>query len=984
MASSATGLPKTLILRESTRAVADDSGAALIASPSPPFFLAARAPGSAPYGVVCESAEAFRSLDLPPEQHLVGRVVSAVEGTLSGVTVLAYRAFQDEYYYDHVCADDLRTAGMFFESRTAPASDGAFDLSGLPASRVYVAAYGPGTASERRADFILPTQEPCELVLRTTLTLEGHVLEEGTGQPIEGARVSAFLRSGQLGFRDCTVTTTLAGGSFQLLGVPIAHDDLGLSVFREGYAAVTQRIATTELRDQKDLVFLLQRSCRVSGTIRSRNGPPLPNAYIQVHEPATLDMVRYTQADAAGEFVLDFIASGRAYTLVGSAKKHYYLFLKDTDLSARDPLELVLEPQPTLRGHVTTEDYPIRNGTARIIEEDDAGNLMFEANAEIDPDSGDFHFPALAAGQYLLDVVADGLAPAHVPQVPVLDGAEPNVIDVAMTRGAVLRGTVRARDSGQPVPGAEVTFADRSWQGSIWGGLPGAACATTDGTGAFLLEHAPAGSTTVLLVDHEGYAPANAEIKVSPGQPSARLDVLLDRACCVTATIRNEEDRRFLALDGYVHTADRRIHSAMTTSGELRFDRLPPGEVTVQAIIAAGVRDDIDGCSFHKYLRLRPGETQTVAFTLAGGARISGRVTGPALSDSFRRLAVSAASADDPVRFDLYTVTDHFYRYVLVGVPPGRHVVTVQTEDFGAGFTVSRTVDVLPGADIQLDFHLPVSGLRGKVTDSGGTPLVGAVIYVRAWDAARDAFDDSPHGQIQQTAVSDECGSYFVTGVSPGAYAFSAKAAGCAWAEGLFEIPDEETVVEQDIILEKDGRLEVLVSDRAGTLVTGATCTVQRDGVHYATPLTALAESLPDRLVFAGAATATYRVRVRADGFFPADETVSCASGTTATLRIALRRPGSLAIDLVGPDGAAATHAPVEVQDLESGAFAGDWIVAGLVTSSTSSSTTDAHGELRLDGLPEGRFRVRALGVAKDVDVLPGALTGPIRLQQIP
>ncbi|MBI4881711.1 MAG: hypothetical protein HY812_18920, partial [Planctomycetes bacterium] len=92
----------------------------------------------------------------------------------------------------------------------------------------------------------------------------------------------------------------------------------------------------------------------------------------------------------------------------------------------------------------------------------------------------------------------------------------------------------------------------------------------------------------------------------------------------------------------------------------------------------------------------------------------------------------------------------------------------------------------------------------------------------------------------------------------------------------------------------------------------------------------------------------------------------------------------SLVIRLVSPAALPAAQVALDVLDLQTGARAADLIAAGLVTSSTSSSATDLDGEIRLDGLPEGRFRISAPGASKEIDVLPGAVTGPVTLQQAP
>ncbi|MBI4881079.1 MAG: carboxypeptidase regulatory-like domain-containing protein, partial [Planctomycetes bacterium] len=223
-------------------------------------------------------------------------------------------------------------------------------------------------------------------------------------------------------------------------------------------------------------------------------------------------------------------------------------------------------------------------------------------------------------------------------------------------------------------------------------------------------------------------------------------------------------------------------------------------------------------------------------------------------------------------------------------------------------------------------------------------------------------------------------GSYFLAGVKPGTYGFGARAEGFGRVEETITVVDEESVVRRDVVLEPEALIEVVVKDRAGALLAAAECSVVRADGSGMAPLRVREEWLPERRVFYGAASAEYTVRAAAESFFPAEVQASCRSGQTTNLTMALRRKGALRLKVITAAGAPARSMPLEVIDVETGTSASAWLAAGLVTSAPSPAVTDEKGELRLDGLPEGTYRVSAPGCTVTARVAAGEETGPVTL----
>ncbi|MBI4879915.1 MAG: carboxypeptidase regulatory-like domain-containing protein [Planctomycetes bacterium] len=979
-AASQVGLRKDVIAAEAARHVSDASGRLAVELPVPPFFVAARAPGSAPFGRRFDSWPESITLDLPLEERLRGIVVNTLGGPTAGAVVLAYRAFRDESNFDGVTDDEQRFAGMFFESRVAVGLDGRFDLGGLPAARIYAIAYAQGLASDRRADFVLPSGDLCELLLRPAVTVRGRVIAAESELPIAGAQVSLYQRNGPVGIFEQEITVTDRAGLFELRAAYVGTEPLSFRVVKQGYAALMERVERSALARGEGLVLRLLTAHPVEGTVRSQAGEPLPDVWVQVHEDVTLDLIHFTKSGEGGRFLLDFVAPGRTYTLIGSGYGYYVETYERLDLCAQENLEIVLMPQPALRGRAVVPDYPLRNGRARLVQEDEAGNRLEVKTADIDADTGEFEFKDLVTMNYLLDVAAEGYAPARVGRVGILDPPEKNEVEIALQRGATLRGRVFDRGTGKAVIGAAIALADVNLGGHALGALPLAAESTTDGEGNYVLEHVPTGAPLQVTVDHPDYALEHPDLLVDQGGLFARLDVGLRRGATVTMTIADEQGERFSVLEGAAYSPDGAARYGRESGGVLRFERLPPGKTIVDAGIPPQVREDLRHRHFVREMVLAEGEERAVAFSLAGGARIHGVAGGPGLCNRFRRISIASRPVEgSDTAFDLWTEPDEKGRYVLPGVPPGRRSVWVEPDDVGSGFKISKVVDVTPGADIELDFYLPLSGIEGAVTRADGSTIVGALVEVRPWDQAKGAPAESADFERQEAKSTQE-GRYFLAGVKQGTYGLAAEAEGFGRVEDVVTVPDEETVLRRDVVLEPEALLEVLATDRGGAPLAEVECSARRAGGSWSAALPVRKEWLPERRVFFGAASGEYLVRAAAEGFFPAEVQASCRSGQTTNLTIALRRRGVLRVKVITAAGAPARSMPLEVIDVETGTSAGAWLAAGLVTSTPSSAVTDEKGELRLDGLPEGQFRVSGLGVTVTARVAAGEEAGQVTL----
>ncbi|MFH0944882.1 MAG: carboxypeptidase-like regulatory domain-containing protein, partial [Planctomycetota bacterium] len=577
------GLSKSLIERESEPYESDASGIASLEMVTLPFFLAARAPGSAPFGKLFEAAPDGSPIDLSHEEHLYGRVVTGMERAVVDAQVVARRGFEDEYNTDGVREDDQRVAGMFFESVVRTDPDGSFEIGGLPAARVQVMARAPGEASHVHAEFALPMSEPIELVLRSSVDISGLVLAESDGRPIEGARVAAIipLRGGRL--TETTVASSDDAGGFELKGVPAGAESYRVRVVRSGYAALLSSVSHESLVKGVTPILRLKDACEARGETRSATGEAVSGAWVQVHDSESGALMHFTRSNPEGGFTIDFAEAGRPYRLIVVADGYYPVELGPRDLCSSEDLDIVLERKTTFEGRVVVDDLPLRNAQARLVMEDEVGNRLGVQETDVDPETGEFGFAGLDAGTYVLDAWAPEYAPARIKNVPV--GQEPSgdAVEIRLDRGGTLRGTVTERATGRPIVGAAVTLGDRCVTGHSVGSLPGASSVMTDGNGAYILEHVPSEAPQALLVEHTGYSSESRDVLLPAQAHDGIMNVALSRACSILVWIRDEEGRRFRSFWALALTAteERQPESGLDHSAVKTFEGLPAGKTII-------------------------------------------------------------------------------------------------------------------------------------------------------------------------------------------------------------------------------------------------------------------------------------------------------------------------------------------------------------------------------------------------------------------
>ncbi|MFG0318863.1 MAG: carboxypeptidase regulatory-like domain-containing protein, partial [Planctomycetota bacterium JB042] len=512
LAARDVGLPGSVIERAARGTTDRDGAVDLVADPNARLLVAGRGPGSAPHAAVVVGTKEEVRLDLPPEQTIFGSAWRWPEKTrLPDARVRARRAFMQERRQGDAFDPLARIAGMFFWSETRTDGDGLYELGGLPTGRVFVIGSFEGRAANYWIDRILPVDEPIPLSLIAGVDLTGTVLDDESGEPLEGVEVAGCsIRDGRPGW-EADTTFTDAAGRFGV-SAPIDEDHpFGVTARCDGFVP---EVRTVSGSGPFEVSFRLRRATSREVTVVDRDGAPIPGAEVFLLDFETAQTTDHETTDAQGRCPVAFDPDHPWWVHVEA--EGFAARTLGGDGLTRLPLTVVLEPTGVLEGTVTSAGAPVGRAAVRARLDEGLGEWASDDRVETSPLDGSFRIADLRAGRYVVDVPAPDDAPGHAParQVVWIEPGEARAIDVPLPKGSEVSGVVRAASTRRPVAGATVSVAERFSLGDVAGPLPGGA--TTDAGGGFVLPGVPPGLTR-LLVEHDAYVSFSRDVDAGPG-----------------------------------------------------------------------------------------------------------------------------------------------------------------------------------------------------------------------------------------------------------------------------------------------------------------------------------------------------------------------------------------------------------------------------------------------------------------------------------
>lgn len=530
----------------------------------------------------------------------------------------------------------------------------------------------------------------------------------------------------------------------------------------------------------------------------------------------------------------------------------------------------------------------------------------------------------------------------------------------ALQPTSTLAGSV-ADDEGRAVAGADIRIDEDAPEVAIRFGVKreGLAGRTISrANGAFRIDVLPR-RAYMLHVTRAGYAPASLVLeKLAPSATKSGLRVVLSRGRSAVGRVLEKKtsapvagaELRLMpssraAVPRWARGGDAEEAAFLATSngdGSYRFEHLPPGKFDVSVTASGYAPQRVSG------LEVSAAQEATFGLiSLERGAIVEGEVVdrgGQPLAGATVFVHPPGAvgmSGDAVLRFASEAeetrqgVSGADGSFTVRGLTPGVTAdVTVRREGFVT--QTIRHVELPPAAPLRVALE-PSARVSGRVVDTGGEPVAGATVTVRAPDAALPV---GLEGQLVETDVS---GTFVLLDLAAGRVAISAMARDYLSSEPLLlDLGPRADVKDVELTLRRGATIEGVVLTSSGQPATAARVTLH----NAPTP-----ERMLEREI-AGFARTDGEGRYRLEGTPAGPQSLSASQeGYRTAIRELVVQPGVNQLDFRLAEGLRVGGHVID---------RGGAPVAGAAVSLMMASGSGAmHSEM---SAPDGTFRFTGVG----------------------
>ena len=787
----------------------------------------------APRTVTAGPDGSFRSLDAAPDGNRVTvtakgygatTLASVRAGTMTRAVALGLGALVSGVVLRSDGKAPAAGALVRFESQgletpwVESGADGRFELADLPthAGTVVVEAGEAGLGDAATGPLPMPAGRTLSIRLAPPPTLQGRVVDATTRAPVPRARLTV-----EDGARSRT-TRSGPDGRYEVRGL-LPQRPYRLRADDPRYAPyVRDRIllATAETV-QADVP--LRPGATLSGRVVDEGGRPIAGALGRLLSPPGAGLAGRLRAWRAGDRLVFRTAAD------GTFKATRLLPGDDQRLTVAHP-----DFEPT-----TTTGLSLAAGTARTVTvtlrrgltlvgrvRDEAGRPVPDAAVEVSPargfgvrpglpfaagqgaaarpkgtsgNDGRFEIKGLAVGDYAVTVSKEGFADHRLDRVPV-DGDRHDPLDIRLSAGAAIQGTVTRRD-GRGAEGYWVRAVPIDNSAPSFGPFGIGNLRSTGPDGTFAISGLRAGDTYDLVVlapdgvgaRREGVSAPSEGLEVvvpGPGRIGGRVVDAQTGAVVRDFQIDFGPDRSS-GRGGFGANAGRAVARMMrqgtaaagggaqaihSEDGTFVIDDVPPGTWEVVAQAKGYQTARIGGVTVDE-----SGTREGVEVRLTAGNAIRGRVLDgssgvPVLDASVtlqrpggggRALGLLLGESD--------ARTDADGLFTIEGLGPGSYTVVAQHPDFADATALVEVKEGPATTELRL---MPGGVVAGTVLSETRAPLPGAVVVLGTGGGFGRGGFGGFGGPGGNSTTTDDAGRFRFSHITAGRYSVSASLRG--------------------------------------------------------------------------------------------------------------------------------------------------------------------------------------------------------------
>jgi hypothetical protein len=796
---------------------------------------------------------------------------------------------------------------------------------------------------------------PAQIVLKLTsqFTAVGRVVPSD-GQALEsGLSVRCLSKT----WSDTTMLDRCAvrnSGEFGPLAIPLVGS--GSYVFQlEGGTSLQERIAISKPSPGE----------RVSVEFHPRAAAPLTVAVVGEHEAAVADATVWVQwsADQAWQDierrtnahgVAQFSACPAATLFVRVEAPGFVPGLV-SNIDATSPLTQPIRVQLTkgarVEGRCTHEDKPVSDFTVQYWQGDPQNVHKIRVH---DSRDGTFTSNEVETGDITFVATSEEYPQSDPVIVPVQPG-QPAQIALALRDALPGRGRIVDAITQKPVMQALVQpyAMCRGWLMKAWRDpIP------VDDQGLFDAR-AFGSAHSYITISATGYAPRKVLGIAPPGQPldfgviglfaTQNIDVQLSSDIATDFT----QYRGELQREAYVS------ERAFPPSGALHFASVPPGQYDLRVAFP-------DNSVLYQGLELLPGRDLHVTVPVRGRGMEVEFVPEPGV-DVPHWAYLDVAFTSNHSSWEAQT-------YGLVDLQPV-HVNRIEGESamltvFGMDSIVlaAKRVDLKAFGDARVQVRVPKSRARFIVVDATHKPVADARVTLSG------VGDTSGWHEHVQTDAQGQCS---IAGLALDRVYAQISHASIGVMPSQLIVTADAASSPLELVLAPEGPLSLALVERQHPVSGVQVWVADQQAVDQGLGLLTSNELgiVTGPLVGHG----SYIVEVRHPGYWRSRNSIAIGPGGTQA-SVEVRRLGSVSILIRDKYEAPAPGVRIDLHSDEMDRWVSSWMHDGELPPSPADLTSDEHGQLLVNALPNGTYSWRVDGaegtpITGTVTVLPNATT---------
>jgi len=674
--------------------------------------------------------------------------------------------------------------------------------------------------------------------------------------------------------------------------------------------------------------FVAEKGAELWFHARDEQQNPLPTAQASV-----------TWADASapggrGHVEFGALADGRIDTWGFPAGRVAYrvtapgfaAYENEEDVPIEDALLITLSRGGKIVGRCVHEGTPVRDFEVLYRLE---GPVRIQRSATfLGREDGRFEIDSLGPGSWHVFATSPSFPASRSRAVKVVAGED---AEVELELPAPIRGIGRVIDaqSGEPVPRARVqVFSSGGLERALaWGDAAPVAADGTFDLDAFVL------GRNFLTVSAEGYAARNVEENALSSEVLDWGDVPLFRPQVLKVALRGLDELQGMSagdLRVFGVGAENLPEKRFDREGRASFDSVPPG--SLQLIVM-----EPDGSWMRQHLELQAGQDWNVEASVAGARTLDVLVLDEKEKPPPYTPGILVAAQEENGILALRHRLAPDGAASFAGIRASR--VEVNVIDLAGQFVVTRPVDFDAELHASVTIHLGGEPLRIHVVDPEGVPIAGAWVRTRS----------SSGEDILGVDDTDSSGWASQIGLPPGMLLLDIEHGSAGKRLG---IPIEASAKEIEVVLQARGAIELVLVDGEAPLANVSAQIETSGGVRLGdTKITGAA----GEVAFPQLGEGSYHIACRRADCWPVRVDEDLAPDETARREVQMRRLAELEITVLEETGLPVSGVELELESNEFDVQVASWIAAGSVRA-PAGLVSDAHGKIRLEGLPRGPY----------------------------